>query len=230
MSSIDSIRNFSLAFQKLNLPLNVLMHNAGLSNNNLKINSDGLEDTMAVNYINVVLLTSLLLPILKKSGRSRIVLVGSSAHHQGSKTLSISLGETKKSTNGWQLYGSSKLNLIAYGSYLGKTLTNANSSVSVSSLDPGFVSTPFYSKDVPFPISVFGKLANIVAKSPKIGAHSQLYASLSPVALPNGSYLADTLDATPSALSRDELFQKQIVEVTVSKLKKIAPWWDGVWN
>lgn len=232
MTSVASVRAFATAFLALKLPLHILVHNAGATSKDVSINQDGLENTMALNYLSVVLLNSLLLPILKKTAPSRIVIVGSSAHFAGVKSVSLCFADRKdKPVNGWDLYGSSKLNVVAYATILARQLSSAGGKevVSVCSLDPGFTATNFYNPNAPFPISLFGKIAGMYAKNAETGSHSSLYAALNPVPPPSGAYLADTLVSRASATARDEEFQKQLMDATVKKIKGAATWWDEHW-
>ncbi|CAE7715101.1 DHRSX, partial [Symbiodinium microadriaticum] len=230
MSRIASVQTFANAFAARKLPLHVLVHNAGAPSERVQMSEEGLEENMALNYTSVVLLTSLLLPVMNTSTPSaRVVLVSSSAHFQGKREVALSLADCEQQISGWVLYGSSKLNLTAYGESLAKKLSQAKSMVSVCSLDPGFVATPFYTKELPFPISIFAKLVSLHGKTPEEGAHSALYACLSKEPLPNGTYLADTLESTPSVRVRDAAFQEELMRNTTTKLQKVAPWWDGKW-
>lgn len=231
MNSLASVREFSQEFIARNLPLHILVHNAGAATKEVSINADGFETGMALNYLNVVLLTSLLLPVIKSSGPARVVIVGSSAHFVGVRDVSLCFGDRRSNpVNGWDLYGSSKLNVVAYSNHLARELAaSENSNVAICSVDPGFVATAFYQKSVPFPVNIFGKVANIVAKNAETGAHSSLFAALSPTPPTNGAYIADTLETTPSATSTDRAFQAELIDATVKKIKAAAPWWNGVW-
>ena len=228
MTSVSSVRDFADAFAKKKLPLHVLVHNAGATGKIPHMNTDGLEDTMALNYLNVVLLTSLLLPILKSTSPSRVVIVGSSAHFAGTREAALCFGDRpNKPVSGWNLYGSSKLNVVAYSKILSRRLSGCG--VNVCSLDPGFVATSFYKKDVPFPVSLFALAAGLVAKTAETGSHSSLFASLSPKPATGGAYIVDTLESVASSTARDESFQEQLMRSTSDLLRRAAPWWDGVW-
>ncbi len=63
--------------------LDVLVNNAGVYMTERKLSKDGFEMTLAVNHIAHFLLTTLLLPLLKKSSEPRVVTVGSIAHTRG---------------------------------------------------------------------------------------------------------------------------------------------------
>lgn len=228
MDSVASVRKFAQALVSRKLPLHVLVHNAGASGKEARLNADGLEATMALNYLNVVLLTSLLLPVIKSSAPSRVVIVGSSAHFVGARDVSLCFGDrASPPISGWELYGSSKLNVVAYSKLLAKKLASSDRpGITVVSLDPGFVASGFYSKPVPFPVSLFGMVANLVAKSPATGAHSSLFAALAPHPPRTGMYIADTLESASSALACDETFQLELIEGTLKKIKGAASWWD----
>ena len=183
---------------------------------------------MAINYVNVVLLTSLLLPVLRQSAPCRVVMVSSSAHLQGTKSIGKCLAvRTKPPIAGFPLYGSTKLNLSAFCKHIARQAEQAGANIHFCSLDPGFVATRFYSGNVPFPINLFGLAANFVAKTPSNGAHTHLFAALNPTPPKNGVYLADTMEATPHPAVGDQNFQQEVVDETVARLRAAAPWWDG---
>nr|CAB3500225.1 unnamed protein product [Digitaria exilis] len=85
LSSMASVRRFASEFESLNLPLNILINNAGVMTRNCTCSCDGLELHFATNHIGHFLLTNLLLENMKKTSRDsgtegRIVNVTSSGH------------------------------------------------------------------------------------------------------------------------------------------------------
>ncbi|KZV40728.1 short-chain dehydrogenase TIC 32, chloroplastic [Dorcoceras hygrometricum] len=85
LSSLDSVRRFVAEFESLNLPLNLLINNAGKFSYDHAISEDGVEMTFATNYLGHFLLTKLLLSKMattaKDSGiQGRIVNVSSGIH------------------------------------------------------------------------------------------------------------------------------------------------------
>ena len=60
--------------------LDVLINHVGGLYRRRWVTVDGIEATLAVNHLNVVLLTQLLLPLLKQAAPSRIINVSSNAH------------------------------------------------------------------------------------------------------------------------------------------------------
>lgn len=61
-------------------PLHVLLLNAGVYSPPQKSTEDGLETTYGVNHVAQFYLTQLLLPKLKESAPSRVVIVSSDLH------------------------------------------------------------------------------------------------------------------------------------------------------
>lgn len=80
LSQLESIQKFVHAFEKLNLPLHVLINNAGLVQQGWVMTKDGIEMTMASNHFGHFRLTHDLLPHFCDPQMARIVNVGSSMH------------------------------------------------------------------------------------------------------------------------------------------------------
>ncbi|OAO98467.1 hypothetical protein AXX17_AT4G27850 [Arabidopsis thaliana] len=85
LSSIASVRNFVADFESLDLPLNLLINNAGKLAHEHAISEDGIEMTFATNYLGHFLLTNLLLNKMIQTAeetgvQGRIVNVTSGIH------------------------------------------------------------------------------------------------------------------------------------------------------
>jgi len=80
LASLKSVRAFAAAFTAKYARLDVLVENAGVSTGKRQLTADGLEADFGVNHVGHFLLTDLLLPLLKSSAPSRIVVVSSSVH------------------------------------------------------------------------------------------------------------------------------------------------------
>jgi NAD(P)-dependent dehydrogenase (short-subunit alcohol dehydrogenase family) len=77
LSSLDAVRRLAAEVESNTDGLDALVNNAGVIPNIRSVTEDGVELTFAVNHLSHFLLTSLLLPLLRGSGPSRIVNVAS---------------------------------------------------------------------------------------------------------------------------------------------------------
>ncbi|GFY93262.1 NAD(P)-binding Rossmann-fold superfamily protein [Actinidia rufa] len=85
LNSIKSIRAFVNSFEDLNLPLNLLINNAGVMFCPYQLSNDGIEMQFATNHLGHFLLTNLLLDKMKETAKAtgiegRIVNLSSIAH------------------------------------------------------------------------------------------------------------------------------------------------------
>ncbi|NEO70086.1 SDR family NAD(P)-dependent oxidoreductase [Moorena sp. SIO3H5] len=135
LASLDSVRTFVKLFKERNLPLNILVNNAGVFNTR-GITKEGFELIFGINYLGHFLLTNLLIETLKKSGSSRIIMVSSDL---ALRPTSIKWESFVKKTpfNFMELYALSKLCLLVLTQELTRRLENTN--VTVNSIHPGFV-------------------------------------------------------------------------------------------
>ena len=69
LSSMASVQNFASNFKFLNVPLNILINNAGIMASSFQLSQDGIELQFATNHIGHFLLTYLLLEDLKKTAQ-----------------------------------------------------------------------------------------------------------------------------------------------------------------
>ncbi|MBI5429463.1 MAG: SDR family oxidoreductase [Nitrosomonadales bacterium] len=124
--------------QELNahLPqLDVLINNAGVYMPERKLTKDGFEMTLAVNHLAPFLLTSLLLPLLKKSAEPRVVTVSSVAHMSGRIEFGNMNGE--RGFDAYHAYANSKLANALFACELARRVPRLCS----NSLHPGVIDT-----------------------------------------------------------------------------------------
>jgi len=81
-----SIISFVESFKKMNLPIHLLINNAGVMATPQQKTKDGYEYQFGINHLGHFVLTNLLLPIMiKTEGERRIVVVSSIGHEYGTK-------------------------------------------------------------------------------------------------------------------------------------------------
>src|SRR5262249_36505805 len=139
LSAQDEVRRLVGGFLRRYARLDVLINNVGALFWRREEAVDGIERPFALNHLNVLLLTNLLLDRLKASAPARIVNVASEAH-RGAR-LDFSDLQGKRSYRGMRAYGQSKLAEILFTYELARRLDG--SGVMANALHPGFVASNF---------------------------------------------------------------------------------------
>lgn len=163
LMSFDSVREFAAGILADVDHLDVLCNNAGIMMHPKKITRDGNEQQIQTNHFSHFLLTELLLPLLKKSAPSRVVILSSSGHawmagpsdgkqvqviEEGIEIDDINWEERKFCTV--KAYQESKLANLLHARGLAKRLENTG--VTVVSCHPGYVLTELASVAYPIPL------------------------------------------------------------------------------
>lgn len=176
LASLESVRRFCTDVLATEDRLDILINNAGVGIPVDFLTSDGINFIMQVNYFGAFLLTLLLLPLLRKSGKatepSRIVNTSSILHKFGK--IDFDNWNRTKYHSKVRIYGNSKLCLTLFTRELSKRIKNSN--VIVNSVDPGAVGTKIFS----FTCGNFlSFIFAILFKQPWEGAQTALYAATS---------------------------------------------------
>lgn len=119
--------------------VDVLINNAGALFEKRTVTKERLEETFALNYLGVVLLTRTLLPLMRKSTEARIVNV-SSVGHKFAKFEPDNLQGEKK-YGAMKSYAGAKLYLIMFTYELAEQLESEN--IQVNAMHPGNISSGF---------------------------------------------------------------------------------------
>lgn len=139
LSSMRSVTAFADKILQRNLPISLLMNNAGTMETAFRITSEGYERTVSVNYIGPYLLTCKLLPALISG--ARIVNMVSCTYAIGRIDMPDFFHRGKRG-NFWRIpiYSNTKLALLLFTFELSKRLRAQG--ITVNAADPGIVSTP----------------------------------------------------------------------------------------
>jgi len=126
--------------------LDILINNAARGIMTYQIAKNGVDLHMALNCMGHVVLTSHLLPLLKKTAEKgdkvRIVQLGSNAHENAPKdTKFASLEELNNDLGPMTQYGRSKLAAILYAKYLARHVSSSHPNILSNATHPGFVET-----------------------------------------------------------------------------------------
>jgi len=195
------VQAFNSSFEKLH----VLINNAGSYFPGRVLSEDGLESTLALNYLAPFLLTNLLLKKLKGSAPSRVVNVSSVAHESGRIDFNNLNGE--RSYSGVSAYSRSKLALVLFTNEIARRLSG--SGVTANSLHPGAVRTNIWRHTGIF--SPLTLLASSFMIGPEKGAETVLYLASSPEVLTaTGKYFEKKREKRLSESSYDEELARRL--------------------
>ncbi|CAF2716468.1 unnamed protein product [Rotaria sp. Silwood2] len=181
LNSLASVKQFAQQFLEANIPLNILILNAGVFNFNFAQTVDGLEQIIGVNHFGHAYLTQLLMPTLINNAPSRIVIV-SSKFHAGPplnyQALAHMSSVGNKAKNGWGMissYQQSKLANLLFARALASRYKDKQ--VTAYSLHPGLIDTNLTSN---IPLASVAKILLPNKKSIAEGAATTVYCALKP--------------------------------------------------
>ncbi len=204
LGDFDSVRRCAEAFLARDLPLHLLICNAGLAGVR-GFTKSGFELAFGVNHMGHFLLTALLQERIKSSAPARIVTVASKAHYRVRGIDWDDVRRPTKTATGMPEYGVSKLSNVLFSAELGRRL--AGTGVATYSLHPGVVASDIW-RPVPWPLRALVKLA---MKSPEEGAATTLYCATSPKAAEDtGLYYEQCRPKEPSKLAQDLALAAQL--------------------
>lgn len=144
LASIAAVRRFADEFHAMGWPLHVLINNAGLmsTEKHVRYTADGHELTLGTNCVGHFLLTDLLLPDLKASAPSRIVVMSSQMHRPDegfgpSRDFDFDNLRGQRDYDSTVAYRHSKLGALWITYELDRRLKDTG--VTVNAVCPGFV-------------------------------------------------------------------------------------------
>lgn len=205
VSDLTSVRRAAEAFLATGHPLDVLINNAGIAGTRA-LSRDGFDLTYATNHIGPFLLTTLLLPLLRKSSQGRVVNVASTAHSMV-RQIDWSVLERRLTPkqSGVSDYAVTKFMNVVHAKELARRL--AGTSVTTYSLHPGVVATDIW-RSLPRPVQWFGKLFML---SNEQGARTPLYCASAPeLAAASGRYYDRCREVNPNPLADDEAIAQEL--------------------
>ena len=138
LSSMQSVISFVSRISERNLPIALLMNNAGTMETGFHTTSEGFERTVSVNYIGPYLLTRKLIPLMVRG--ARIVNMVSCTYAIGKLDFPDFFHRGKTGTF-WRIsvYSNTKLALLLFTFELSEQLREKR--ITVNAADPGIVST-----------------------------------------------------------------------------------------
>lgn len=141
--------------------LDILLNIAGRGVMTAQLNSYDIDLHMALNHFGHVVLTSTLLPLMKRTASTgvtvRIATAGSNLHQKAPEDVKFAdIAELNTDYGPTGLYGRSKLAAILYARYLGRHLSASYPNVLANAFHPGVVDTRQSNEHIHEPYPVCG--------------------------------------------------------------------------
>ncbi|GAB4834617.1 hypothetical protein Ancab_032880 [Ancistrocladus abbreviatus] len=236
LSSLCSVREFVTEFESLDLPLNLLINNAGKFSYDHAVSEDGIEMTFATNYLGHFLLTKLLLNKMivtaKTTGvQGRIVNVSSGIHgwFTGDMFCYLALISTDRSQyDATRAYALSKLANVLHTRELAYRLKKMEANVTVNCVHPGIVRTRL-TRDREGIITdlVFFLASKLLKTIPQAAATTCYVATHPKLENTSGNYFADCNEASTSKMGSNSLEAQRLwsaseIMVDSKNLRKLS--------
>jgi NAD(P)-dependent dehydrogenase (short-subunit alcohol dehydrogenase family) len=198
LGDLASVRQCAAEFLARNVPLHILINNAGLAGTR-GLTKDGFELAFGVNHLGHFLLTDLLLQRIKESAPARIVTVSSRAHTRCREILWDGLRKRTATVTAIDEYAQSKLANLLFSAELSRRLQGTG--ITTYSLHPGVVATEVW-RHLPWFLRPLLKLAGMI--NAEEGAKTTLYCATAPeLDKQSGLYYDRCKSRTPSKLGQD---------------------------
>ncbi|XP_020583144.1 short-chain dehydrogenase TIC 32, chloroplastic-like [Phalaenopsis equestris] len=207
LSSLSSVRSFVSRFLSLQLPLNLLINNAGKFSHNYALSEDGIEMTFATNYLGHFLLTKLLMEKMADTARitgiqGRIINISSGIHtwFTGDVLRYLDFVTRKKIPyDATQTYALSKLANVLHTAELAAKLEEMGANVTANCVHPGIVRTRLTREREGFLTDLAFFITSKVLKTiPQAAATTCYVAASSDLVGVTGKYFSDCNLSAPS--------------------------------
>ncbi|OAY41269.1 short-chain dehydrogenase TIC 32 B, chloroplastic [Manihot esculenta] len=210
LASIKSVHEFADTFIARNLPLNILINNAGIMFCPYQLSEDGIEMQFATNHIGHFLLTNLLLDKMKDTARSsgiegRIVNLSSIAHiHTYRHGIRFDKLNDKRSYSDKRAYGQSKLANVLHAKELTRRFQEEGVNITANAVHPGLIMTNLMRYSALL-MKILKFFSFVLWKNVPQGAATTCYVALHPsLKGVSGKYFVDCNEMKPSTYARDE--------------------------
>ncbi|KAL6752312.1 hypothetical protein V8C86DRAFT_2758173 [Haematococcus lacustris] len=192
LASLESVTEFSQRWEAEQLPLHILINNAGVYRMGAPrdVTIDGFEAHMGSNYLGHFLLTMSLLPSLERGAKqspafgARVVSVSSSVHLVATSGIRQADPHLRQpgAYNGELAYAQSKLAQIQFTRELRRRLQDKGAAVQVFAVHPGMVLTEVTRTLPPVIQAANKRIMGLLLLSPAEGARATMYCATAPSA------------------------------------------------
>ena len=208
--------------------VDILINNAARGIMTYQLTEYGVDRHMALNLMGHTILTSHLLPLLKKTASQgstvRVVNLASNAHQATpSDTKFESLDELNKDLGPNGQYGRSKLAEILYSRYLAQHLSSSHPNILVNATHPGVVDTKMSAQDIhePYPLGGYAMSVGLAPfkKDQFMGCVSTMFAATTTTK--SGEYICPpAVPESGSDLAQDSELGERLMRLTRDLVKE----------
>jgi NAD(P)-dependent dehydrogenase (short-subunit alcohol dehydrogenase family) len=182
--------------------VDVLINNAGGFFLEKKISEEGIEKTLALNYLSPFYFSNLLIPKLQQAPNARIIIV-SSRNQSWGRIHWEDIEFNHSLYNGLQAYSNSKLMTVIFTKELAKRLKDTN--ITINAAHPGDVVTNIGMHDNNALYKLLWRVKCMFNISPEKGAETPLYLAASKeVENISGHYFAKKKIAKHNRIANEE--------------------------
>ncbi|KAA3475906.1 short-chain dehydrogenase TIC 32, chloroplastic-like [Gossypium australe] len=229
LSSLSSVRKFVLDFESLDLPLNLLINNAGRFAHHHAISEDGIEMTFATNYLGKFAMSLFIDKTVTKQddgdgktkqrsreNRERVV--------KYQRLVFRRYDPIPSQYDATRAYALSKLANVLHTKELAQRLKEMGANVTVNCVHPGIVRTRLTREREGFITDLVFFLASKLLKTIPQAASTTCYVATHPrLENVSGKYFADCNETWTSKLGSDSIEASKLwtaSEIMVSEIKK----------
>ncbi|GKU90739.1 hypothetical protein SLEP1_g4695 [Rubroshorea leprosula] len=191
LSSVSEIKSFATRFSSKDVPVHVLINNAGLLEQKRIITSEGYELNFAVNVLGTYAITESMLPLLEKAAPdARVITVSSGGMYTTPLTNDLQVEFSDENFDGVEQYARNKRVQVALTEKWAEMYKNKG--IGFFSMHPGWAGTPGVANSLPsFEKKFSGKL-----RTSEEGADTVIWLALQPKEkLVSGAFYFDRAEA-----------------------------------
>ena len=175
---MKDIHRVAEELSKIETPIDVLIHNAGIYLTKRELTAEGFEKVFVIQYLSSFIINYILMEKLKSQERARIIMVNSEGHRFAAWGLRLDdLNWEKRRYSGLKSYGSAKLaqllSMIVFDEYF------QNTGVTINAMHPGAVKTETGQENGPVYRWYKRNFIDKTLKSPEISAEALYYLGVS---------------------------------------------------
>ncbi|XP_058010166.1 short-chain dehydrogenase TIC 32, chloroplastic-like isoform X3 [Hevea brasiliensis] len=217
LTSMDSVRKFASEYISLDLPLNILINNAGVFSLTSIPSRHNIELHFATNHLGMLTMKN---TVRKSHKEGRIINVASLAHRYP-KTIRFDEINITSSYINLMAYPRSKLANVLHANELARRLKEEGVNITANSLHPGIIYTNIFRNDGFFRV-LFRMASKFLLKNVQQGAATTCYLALHPqVEGVSGEYFADCGIAKLASQAKDPELAKKLWDYSLSLTTKI---------